>query len=266
MPARAVALSLTSTKRDAPGVLERAGRPRAGRGSSRRAAGRAAPRRRTRPRAAPARARSRAAPRRATTTSSRSAQLERRARPGARPRSPSRIAAISAGVVPQQPPISRAPRSRACAANSAKYSGRRVRVDDAAAGQAREADVRQRRERAAVAAASARAPSSAARRPGAVVRADRREVELGQPLGGLARGHAGERLGALVEGQQRDDRQARDAAHRRDRVDELVEVVERLEHEQVGAAAFEDRRLLGEELGAHARASSPRRSARSRRR
>ena len=33
------------------------------------------------------------------------------------------IAAISVGVVPQQPPITRAPRSRACAANSAKYSG-----------------------------------------------------------------------------------------------------------------------------------------------
>ena len=33
------------------------------------------------------------------------------------------VAAISAGVVPQQPPITRAPRSRACAANSAKYSG-----------------------------------------------------------------------------------------------------------------------------------------------
>ena len=34
-----------------------------------------------------------------------------------------RIAAISAGVVPQQPPIMPAPRLRACAANSAKYSG-----------------------------------------------------------------------------------------------------------------------------------------------
>ena len=34
-----------------------------------------------------------------------------------------RIAAISAGVVPQQPPITPAPRLRACAANSAKYSG-----------------------------------------------------------------------------------------------------------------------------------------------
>ena len=33
-----------------------------------------------------------------------------------------------------------------------------------------------------------------------------------------------------------------------DRVDELVEVVERLEHEEVGAAALEHRGLLGEEL------------------
>ena len=34
-----------------------------------------------------------------------------------------RIAAISAGVVPQQPPMIFAPSRRACAANSAKYSG-----------------------------------------------------------------------------------------------------------------------------------------------
>jgi hypothetical protein len=34
-----------------------------------------------------------------------------------------RIAAICTGVVPQQPPMMRAPSSRACAANSAKYSG-----------------------------------------------------------------------------------------------------------------------------------------------
>ena len=73
-----------------------------------------------------------------------------------------------------------------------------------------------------------------------MVRADRGDVELGEPLGRLARGHAGERLGALVEGHQRDDRQARDAAHRLDRVDELLEVVERLDHEEVGAAALED--------------------------
>ncbi len=53
---------------------------------------------------------------------------------------------------------------------------------------------------------------------------------------------------AFVEGQQRDDREPDTLAHRRDRVDELVEVVERLEHEQVGAAALEHRRLLGEEL------------------
>ena len=100
----------------------------------------------------------------------------------------------------------------------------------------------------------------------AVVRADRGDVELGQPLGRLARRHAGERLGALVEGHQRDDRQARDAAHRLDRVDELLEVVERLDHEEVGAAALEDRGLLGEELPPHARRRPARRSGRSSRR
>ena len=50
--------------------------------------------------------------------------------------------------------------------------------------------------------------------PGAVVRADRGDVERGEPVGRLARGDARERLGALVEGQQRDDRQVRDARAR----------------------------------------------------
>ena len=76
----------------------------------------------------------------------------------------------------------------------------------------------------------------------------------GEPVGRLARGHAGERLGVLVEGQERDDRQRGDASHRRDRVVELVEVVERLEHEQVGAALLEDRGLLGEQLAPLGRA------------
>ncbi len=129
---------------------------------------------------------------------------------------------------------------------------RRVRVDDAAAGQAREADVRQRGERPPV------GPHLLERfergqQPAAVVRADRCDVELVEPLGRLARRHARERLGAFVEGHQRDDRQARDAPHRLDRVDELLEVVERLDHEEVGAAALEDARLLAEELAAHPR-------------
>ena len=44
-----------------------------------------------------------------------------------------------------------------------------------------------------------------------------------------------------------------DAAHRLDRVDQLLEVVERLDHEQVGAAPLEHRRLLREEVAADAR-------------
>ena len=84
---------------------------------------------------------------------------------------------------------------------------RRVRVDDAAAREAREADVRQRGERAAVG-LHLLERRERGEQPGAVVRADRGDVERGEPLGRLARGHAGERLGALVEGQQRDDRAA----------------------------------------------------------
>ena len=60
---------------------------------------------------------------------------------------------------------------------------RRVRVDHAPAGQAREADVRQRRERAAVG-LHLLERRQRGEQPGAVVRADRRDVELGEPVGG----------------------------------------------------------------------------------
>src|SRR5205809_953919 len=62
--------------------------------------------------------------------------------------------------------------------------------------------------------------------------------------------HAAECLRLLVERHQRNDGEARDAANRLDRGLELVEVVERLDHEEVGAASLEDRRLLGEQLRA----------------
>ena len=83
-----------------------------------------------------------------------------------------------------------------------------------------------------------------------MVRPEGGDVELAQALGGLVRRHARERLGALVEGEQRDDRQARDRADRLDRVDDLLEVVERLDREQVGAAALEHLGLLGEQIPA----------------
>src|ERR1051325_8191867 len=56
------------------------------------------------------------------------------------------------------------------------------------------------------------------------------------------------RDGAVVEREQRDDGQRGDLADALDRVDQLLEVVERLDHEEVGAPALEHRRLLGEEL------------------
>ena len=46
-------------------------------------------------------------------------------------------------------------------------------------------------------------------------------------------------LGLVVEGEERHDRERRDRAHRLDRDDELVEVEERLDHEQVDAPTFE---------------------------
>src|SRR5438046_1223248 len=59
-----------------------------------------------------------------------------------------------------------------------------------------------------------------------------------------ARRDAGDRLAFGVEGHQGDDGQARHATDRRDRALEIVEVEERLHHEEVGAAALEDLRLL----------------------
>jgi len=78
-------------------------------------------------------------------------------------------------------------------------------------------------------------------------------LEPREPLGGLGGGDAGERLGRLVERHERDDGEARDASHRVDRVLDLVQVVERLDEEEVDAAPVEDARLLGEELSPDAR-------------
>ena len=58
----------------------------------------------------------------------------------------------------------------------------------------------------------------------------------GEPLGRRRGVDAAGHLGLVVEGEQRDDRQRRDLAHRLDGDDELVEVEERLDHEQVDAA------------------------------
>ena len=122
---------------------------------------------------------------------------------------------------------------------------RGVREDDPAAGEAGKAEVRQRRQRRAVA---AHLLDRRQRRlePGAVVRAHRRDVELAQTLGCRACRDAGERLRVLVERQQRDDGERRDAAYGLDRLLELGEVVERLDHEEVDAAALEHGGLLRE--------------------
>jgi hypothetical protein len=130
--------------------------------------------------------------------------------------------------------------------------GRRVRKDHPSAGEAREADVRQRCEDGAV-------PTHLFERGErcqqacAVVRAESGNRKLGQTLRGLRGRHACERLRVLVEGHQGHDRQAGDAPNRLDGVDELLEVVERLDHEQVGAAALQHAGLLGEELASHPR-------------
>ena len=247
--------------------LELAARPRAGRGSSRRAAGRAAPRRRTRPRGARA-ANSRLAL--LLAERGRRARARPRSRRDARPAGSSSIAARIAAISVGRRAAAAADHPRAEVARVRGELGevlrRRVRVDHPAARQAREADVRQRRERPARSPASARAPS--ARRAGRR-RGSRRSRRRRAPASRSAASRAvtpasvsasSSKVSSATIGSVETPRT------RRDRVDELVEVEERLEHEQVDAAALEQRGLLGEELAGAPRSSPPRRAGRSRRR
>ena len=130
--------------------------------------------------------------------------------------------------------------------------GRRVRVDDATTREAGEPDVGQGRQRQ-IAVPHLLERGESREETASVVGSDRRDVESAQPVGGLARGHARERLRRLVEGHQRNDREPRDGANGLDRVLDLVQVVEGLDREEVCSAAFEDPRLLREELAADAR-------------
>ena len=121
-----------------------------------------------------------------------------------------RIAAISSRRRPAaaaDQPRAEPPRVRG---ELGEVLGRRVRVDDAAAGEAREADVRERGERRAVVAPIASSAASAACRPGAVVRARSAARSSGRSRSAASAAETpAERLGALVEGQHRDDRAAR---------------------------------------------------------
>ena len=80
-----------------------------------------------------------------------------------------------------------------------------------------------------------------------MVRPHRRHAELAQPFGCRSRCHAGQRLRILVECQERDDRERRDAAQARSPA-RAPRGVERLDREEVDATAFEHRGLLGEGL------------------
>ena len=135
--------------------------------------------------------------------------------------------------------------------------GRRVRVDHPAAEEAREPDVRERGERRARAGLHLLERRERREQAGAVVRAERGEPERrrGAPPPGVrvtpaSVSAASSKVSSATIGS---DETAADGL---DRVDELLEVVERLEHEEVGAALLEHRRLLGEEL------ASPRRARR----
>ena len=140
----------------------------------------------------------------------------------------------------------RAPSSRACAANSAKYSG-------VACGKITRSPARLARPTFGSAASGLplspmrSIARSAAWRPTPWFAPIAATSTLARACGRLLGGDASERLRVLVEGQERDDRQRRDAAHRADRREQLVELVERLDHEEVDAATLEELRLLGED-------------------
>src|SRR5205809_977328 len=80
-------------------------------------------------------------------------------------------------------------------------------------------------------------------RPGAVVGAVRGEAEWLQARRRILGLHACERLAPGVEGEERDDGQRRDRADCTDGRLQLVEVVERLDHEEVDPASLENLRL-----------------------
>ena len=122
-----------------------------------------------------------------------------------------------------------------------------MREDHARAGEAREADVRERRQHEPFALHRGKRVQRG-RRAGAVVGARGSDVEPVEPLGCLLGRDASECLPVRVEGHQRDDGEGGDSANRLDRGDELLEVEERLEHQQVDAASLQHLRLLAERL------------------
>ena len=124
---------------------------------------------------------------------------------------------------------------------------RRVREDHARSGKACEADVRERRQHEPFALHRGERVQRG-RRAGAVVCARGSDIERIEPLGRLLGRDASERLSVRVEGHQRDDGKRGDAANGLDRSDELLEVEERLEHQQVDTTSFQDLRLLAERL------------------
>ena len=264
--ARAIGLSFTSTNPTRPTRAARA-RPRPAPCWCRPSAGRARRRPPTRPRAArapapsPARSGRGAAParRRPARTATRGGRSRRRA---------SRIASICAGVVPQHPPDDPGAERDGLRRELAEVLGCRVRVDDPAAGDRRQTDVRHRRQRQPVTLhrRERRAAPRAARRRGScrprrrpARRAARPRLRASTPPPAIA---------VLVERQHRDDRQRRHRLHRLDRDDELVDVEERLDREQVDAAILEHPRLLRVERPVRGRVEAPpaRRAGRSSRR
>ena len=173
-----------------------------------------------------------------------------------RPSSVTRMAAMWAGVVPQQPPTIRAPASSSRGTIDAEVGGL-GRVDEVALEALRQAGVGH--DRAGRLAVDGRAEADqgveAGERPDAAVDADRVHARLGQGSDRDLGRRAVRQDDVLAERHRGDDRHVRRSVGLVDGEQEVVEVEERLEDEEVDAALEEpvdllpdrraDRRLVG---------------------
>ena len=77
-----------------------------------------------------------------------------------------------------------------------------------------------------------------------MIRAESGKPQRAQALARSVRRHTAERLAVAVEGHERDDRQRGHRADRGDRRLQVTEIEERLDHEEIDAAALQDAGLL----------------------
>ena len=186
--------------------------------------------------------------------------LDRR---GRRRSSAARMAATCAGVVPQQPPTIRAPTASMRGVTLGEVVGAR-RVDEAALEPLRQPGVGHDRAGTAPSAGGAAHPLEGVdrgTRAGAAVDPDHVHAGGDERRGRHLRARAVGEREVLAERERRDDRDVGGLASLLDREQQLVEIRERLEHEDVGAAFEQAVDVLPEDRP-RALLARPRRAAR----